>query len=226
MDMKELWTQIVELQETVKDLVIWAEENNVDKLETFIQPIKEQRDALTHLCRAKAAELGLKEGEGDFTGYIQRNLDKALGHLYRAFFDAADFLCIILRERYYKTLSPYDAECISTVMPEYYQQISPRMESLTKAVSDHRSGKDVSKGAIMQTVQKYRETIKDILGLYKTVIEKVPALEDYRQRKKRAEKKDWKKQVILLLIGTGLGIIGSYLVPWIISLLSSTSGNP
>ena len=104
MDREELWKLIVLLQETVKALVIWAEENDVDKLETFLQPIKEQRDALEHLCRVKAAELGLKTGGEDIDKYILINIEKAIGHLYRAFFDAADFLCIILRERYY-TLS-------------------------------------------------------------------------------------------------------------------------
>ena len=51
--------------------------------------------------------------------YIKTNFEKAIGHEYRAFFDTADFLSIVLRQKIAERLSQYSLLEIKSVWEEY-----------------------------------------------------------------------------------------------------------
>ena len=92
-------------------------------MQTYIQPMKEQKDAYEHLIWAytkmydvKNIASNLDEGENDNTPkntknqpsqepivqYVLSNLDKAIGHEFRAFYDTMDYLTIIIRDIIFK----------------------------------------------------------------------------------------------------------------------------
>ncbi len=173
------WSKIVQLHRATKTLTLLSEEHELKEWRKFLQPAMEEVHALEHIMRAKAAELGfLADLEPDNKlGYIEKNLDKAIGHLYRAFFDTADWLSVIIRQKIITALETYDNRCITAVIPEYY-----------------------------------KEKLEKLLTYHKTIITKVPALEQYKNKE---AKKDFRQKVIGFVIGvvvTVIGVIIAYLL--------------
>jgi len=121
---RDCWAQIVEVHNEAKTLFLLAEEIEHEKFQEFLQPINEHRHSLEHIIRAKADELGVG-GEPPSEEYQLDSLKKALGHEYRAFFDCADWIAVIVREDVLTTLQRYSPTCIQAVVPEYYGTCQP-----------------------------------------------------------------------------------------------------
>ncbi|NBH15451.1 hypothetical protein D3Z36_15005 [Lachnospiraceae bacterium] len=86
-----------------KHYLLISEEISEDGI-TFLQPLKEHRDAYDHLMRVFA--LSMKDREGaEAEKYALDNVKKAFGHEYRAFFDTADWFTYICRKYIREELS-------------------------------------------------------------------------------------------------------------------------
>jgi len=129
-----LWEQIVELHNETKALFLFAEEIEHEQFQDFTPPINEMRHAWEHVVRAKANEFGL-DGCDFSEDYQQDCLRKALGHEYRAFFDCADWIGIILREEIHQALESYDTACIKEVLPEYYPTLRARIMEISTSIA-------------------------------------------------------------------------------------------
>ena len=75
--------------------------------------------------------------------YAAKNLDKMLGHQYRAFFDAADELAIRLRRKLSKLVEPFDSETLTTGWEDYYRHVRCELERMNREIAGIRMGKDV-----------------------------------------------------------------------------------
>jgi hypothetical protein len=200
----EIWQQIIKIHNSTKSLYIFAEEYDPE-FSTFIQPNNEIKHAFDHVIRAKSAELGLSDGDVE---YSHKNYDKALGHAYRAFFDTADWLSVSLRERVIKQLGPYSNECITKSIPDYYSRHKPKIERVTREIAEIREGKDIgSRETLLERVEKYDFLIQELLGAEKEISNATPSLIEYR-RKERASNilnsLGWPLVVGILLIFIGV----------------------
>ncbi len=165
----EKWELIVVVHNTAKSLLIKAEEVDPDH-EFYYPPLIQQRDALDHIIRAACAWLNPTELRKNPQGkppnaaeYIERQMDKALGHAYRALFDAADWLSIVYRERIRETLSSYTTATIHAVLPDYHHVIEPRIEKICFEIAELRKGKDIgSAESITEGVQAYVKLIDEL----------------------------------------------------------------
>jgi len=204
------WTNIVRLEQEIKHLTTLAEENQIDSQE-FLQPILEQRSAFEHVCRAKAAEMGLfrKPPEAD---YAQKQYDKAMGHLYRAFFDVADWLGLTVKEKILDLVTPYDVEVIRDVMPEYYRDVRPRIESFIREVALIRSDKDIgqSKTSLITQVGEYSKRICEVMDIYAKLLPKVPALDERKKKHNKATSRKAIAKVIEIAVTVILTAIATW----------------
>lgn len=183
----ELWLKIVKVHGHAKALILRAEELDQEH-EFVLSPVMQQRDAHAHCMRARVALLGLRgpgdspdpsycceetrfESEQEKDDYVRTNLDRALGHEYRAFFDAADWLAIVLRERLHHALDPFPHESISSVIPEFYSEILPRLDQADREIAAIRNRKDVGSGKdILLEVEQYSKVLKSLDQDYERVI--------------------------------------------------------
>jgi len=210
--MQELWRAIVEVHNEAKGLFLLAEELEQEDFRDFIQPFNELRHAYEHVIRAKANELGM-DGSSPDPDYQRRSLNKTLGHEYRAFFDCADWLSVILRERIQEILLPYSADCITTALPDYYAKFQPRILVITKAIAKVRGDKDISKGradlggevrestTLLHEVREYKKTLNELQEIHEQIVASIPALQECRARLRREFQKKWGWQVIAGVIG-------------------------
>jgi hypothetical protein len=185
----EIWRKIVEIHFSAKALYLQAEENNKD-LFSFYQPISEWRHAEEHIVRSKSAELGISShGDPPATlEYIEKSLDSALGHEYRAFFDTCDWLSTELRRQISSDLDGYKHEVINYVIPAYYSSFRPRIEEICQTIARVRSKKDIdSTGDIVSEVKEYERLVKELREIRNQINTSVPRLEEYVKAAKKIE---------------------------------------
>jgi len=183
MEYPDKWEQIVQLQQYTKELILLAEEYEFE-WRTFLQPVLEQRSALDHVCRAASLQINDGSKQKPDLKRAKINLDKAVGHLYRAFFDTADWISAILREKIISELQGYDTDTIGKVIPDYYQKIRPDIEQISQEISRLRNQKDISSSrTIIQEVNEYNDKIHDLLNHYMNIITKKGFLEEFKRRK-------------------------------------------
>lgn len=171
--LNSFWKKFTFIYTTTKELYILSEEYD-DELSSFIQPIKEQRDALEHIVRAYSRMPGgvlvLSEDDQE---YICKNLNKAIGHIFRAFFDCADVLSISLREKLSQQLKNFSYLQIVTVWPEYENE-RIKLIDMPKKIAKMRQKKDIAKDEdIIPMVNEYKESLNSLFDIYDTFMKRV-----------------------------------------------------
>lgn len=144
---EDVWDKIVRVHGHAKRLTLRAEELDPEG-EFFFPPVLQQRDAHDHVVRAQAAMLGLKEFDTPSAraDYVRDTLDKAPGHEYRAFFDIADWLAILYREKRASFVRGHSASSMDAVVPWYYREMVPNVERLHREIEAIRNNKDIAAG--------------------------------------------------------------------------------
>jgi len=202
--------KVTKLYLSVKDLAIFAEETTPD-YKDFLQPTLEINRAFDHLNRASSVEQGIKEPE-EPEAYIQDSLNKAIGHLYRAFFDVADWLSINLRESIIKEFSGFSHECIQAVIPEYYTEIVPTIEKVSKKIAVLRNDKDVVAPDADRQMDSYEEILKGLHEKITNVRAKKGGLIECEKRLERGKVKELIIKILLVLLGAIAGVFGTLLI--------------
>lgn len=138
-----------------KTLFIEAEEKLPD-MKFFAAPTLEHRDALEHIMRY--LEL---TNDGAISEAAEKELDLALGHETRAFFDTADFICINVRKQMAESLKRIPTRKINKVWPDYWT-IKEQIFTLSNEIADIRKNR---KGT-MEYVYMYKEKIDELWKIY------------------------------------------------------------
>lgn len=77
------WDKICQIYFLTKHYLLLAEELS-EGFDTFIQPLKEERDAFDHIARVYGHKY-LSRKVSDVDSYCTSNMRKAVQHTYRAF---------------------------------------------------------------------------------------------------------------------------------------------
>ena len=163
---EKYWENICKIHFFTKHFILLAEELSLDGT-TFFQPLKEHRDAYDHIVRVYAVKMGLKT-ESDVDNYVRENMSKALGHEYRAFFDAVDWFSIILREKINFLLQGKTNEYIKSCFPDY-QKFKEELIELPKKIADLREGKDIGNNmnlSIFDKIESYTTILDSLTDKY------------------------------------------------------------
>ncbi len=213
------WVKIINLYHNLRKMIIRAEELGI-KTDDFLQPVLEQRDAFDHFMRAKAVEIGLDEKEKK-EKYIEQQYEKVIGHLYRAFFDAADWLGVTIKESILDIINPHSNECIKSVIPTYYTITKPRIIKISTEISDIRTRKDIGKSgnSLLDEVSQYYDIVNELLAFLDDVLSHNDALIEFSDKEqKEITEKDQKRNrekiinwIIAFLTGSIITIISLYL---------------
>jgi hypothetical protein len=215
------WTRLIEIHSHAKSVFLLAEEFD-PRSKDFIQPAMELRHGLEHIVRAQAALLGINgDASVQSPDYISHSFDKAIGHEYRAFFDAADWLSVRIRERITDTLAPYSHECIETVIPDYYPKCRPRVDQICREIATIRGAKDVARNTDIEAkvgkseeaiaeVGKYRKVIAELTEIDEKVQSSISALVDWTRKNRRSAFLGW---VLSAVVG---GLITAIVTAWVL----------
>ena len=209
----EVWEKIIKTHQYGKSLMLLAEEFDRES-SIFLQPSLEHRNALEHIIRARAGQLDLHPKKDTDNDYINSNLEKALGHEYRAFFDIADWISVRIREKIQDLLTPYANDCILAVIPNYYTETRQAIEKINKDIAGIRAEKDISHTAdILREVEHYNGQISRLLKIYEELLQEIPALEEWRKKDRRYNYKTWTLKILAAIIVAAI----SSIVTWIVA---------
>lgn len=136
---------------------------------TFLQPLKEHRDAYDHLLRVFA--LPMKETENvDMEKYALDNVKKAFGHEYRAFFDTADWFTYICRKYIREELAFNSKRRKYEEIYNDFEDVKSFINEVPFMIAKYREEKDVSNHEpILSEVLSYKNTMDKLLEIYKKV---------------------------------------------------------
>ena len=203
----QLWRVIAEIHNEAKSLFLFCEEVEPNEFRSYLQPYNELRHAYEHAIRAKINQIGL-DGIVD-EDYQRSSLNKTLGHEYRAFFDCADWLAVILRESIQTILSSYPVTCINTVLPDYYKILRPKIIEITESIARVRGDKDISKkedpNKNIQEVHKYKQILEELRTIENRIQATIP---DLQKHKSELRSGLIKKTIIAVICGIVIAIGG------------------
>lgn len=162
--------EISQVHMYTKHYLLIAEEISEEGV-TFLQPLKEHRDAYDHLMRIFA--LTIKELDGaEVERYISDNLKKAFGHEYRAFFDTADWFTYICRRYIREELSFTAKKKKYENKYKDFDEVRRFINQVPYLIAKYREEKDVSNyEPILAEVLEYRKTMDKLLEIYQRVTE-------------------------------------------------------
>lgn len=171
------WIQLCQIHRLTKHYTLLAEETGI-KLQAFLQPIKEQRDAYEHIARAYSKllldQMTEKTISADSFEYAKKNLDKAIGHEFRAFYDTIDFLTILLRKDIYDAISTYKYEQIISVYPDY-KQLKSALYEIPQQIAKFREEKDIGNSDRIQAAEQYAKIVNQLYEINKYIQTEVVA---------------------------------------------------
>jgi hypothetical protein len=217
------WVKIINLYQNLRKMIIRAEELGI-KTDDFLQPVLEQRNAFDHFMRAKAVEIEIEveiDEKEKKEKHVDQQYDKMIGHLYLAFFDAADWLGMTIKESILDIINPHSNECIKSVIPSYYTTTKPRIMEIATKISDIRENKDIGENgnSLLDEVREYYKIIDELLSFLYDVQKHNGSLIEFseKEQKEIAEKEQKRKRekiinwIIAFLSGSFITIISFYL---------------
>ncbi len=199
-DCKKDWETIVKLHIETKRLVLLAEELD-RKLEFFWPPMIQQRDALDHIIRAERVrynpELTIRRGL-NAEEYCAKQMDKAVGHIYRAYFDVADWISIILRQQISTIFDRYSRDSILKVLDGYAVEVEQLVDEASRTIANYRTEKDIGNSITLagvegqidekdfpEVVVEYGKLIKILDSCLQRVLASVPELDEQEYGKSK-----------------------------------------
>ena len=198
MNERDLWHQLLEVYFAVKQIYAICEEAD-EELMTNLQPLNEFRAAFDHVMRVKAIEdeeVLSKVFKGELSDdFGKQNLQSAISHLYRAFFDTCDSISISYRERIRESLEGFSKEAIATALPDYYPKMRPRIDEINREIASMRINKGQNPSTKMQDINHYTETIEELAGYLGKVNAAQSSLLELQASEKEAEEKRRKESL-------------------------------
>lgn len=131
-------------------------EEKLEEMDFFVAPMLEHRDALDHLMR-----YFFLVSENSVTQEAVEQLEKALGHEYRAYFDVADYICITVREKIAESLKGIPKRKMKTLW-ETYSDVKNKVVKISDEISEIR----FERKGDMDSVKKYEGMLQEIFEIY------------------------------------------------------------
>lgn len=149
--------EIIKLHNITKYYILLGEEID-SNFNSYIQPVKEFRDSYEHILRIFKKALFENTIEDE---YVEAQIQKALGHEYRAFFDVADWFSMICRDAAYDAIinKKNSIDKIIEKWPEYPKCVRI-LEGSGKQIADIRNEKDVWKAS--EIVNDYQRIMQEL----------------------------------------------------------------
>lgn len=160
--------RIVALYAEVKKHVI-ASEKLSPGARVSVPALNELRNAFDHYMRATAVwRHGLKPVQGaeqDPFKYCEKNLQKALGHIYRAGYDALDVITLNRIRQIEKYADSYSVSTLHAVISDYATRVRRPFEEGVRQCDGAKQGKDVEPDKTEQHLTFFAEYRASILKL-------------------------------------------------------------
>lgn len=166
----DYWDSLCQIYFLTKHYLLIAEELS-DDFDTFLQPVKEHRDAFDHIARVFGTKYMETEVENiNIETYRVQNMRKAVGHAYRAFFDTADWLSYVCRQKIRKIIVDMPKNQLIEKYPRY-DELKEKLIQIPKDIAKIRGNKDVSdsEDVLIKEVERYTKILDELIKDYSDI---------------------------------------------------------
>lgn len=195
--------KLLETYQIAQSAILYSEEVDPTSASN-LQINKEMRDTLDHLMRIYNHKLNSQNMNRDL---LNENYEKAIGHLYRATFDALDGTVMSVSELISHSLNKYTAKVLSEVIPDYWK-MRKEILSIKSKVSNFRAYKDVGEKS-NEMLNSYIAEVDVLDGFYKEILENGPQLDEYE---KQLRGQNIKKRIIDISVAIIATVIGGLIL--------------
>lgn len=143
--------EILEIYHFLKEIILYSEKLDI---EAYLNVINELRNAYDHIIRVLEYKLDNYNDEE----YIIGNLNKSLGHVFRATYDCLDVTSLVLISNIKDELE-YSDEPIDD-----YQNIAPKILEYEGDLVRLRATKDIA-NINSNALFEYKDLIKDLVNI-------------------------------------------------------------
>jgi hypothetical protein len=182
--------ELFKLYIEVKEIVLLAEyENKQQKF--IISSVNELRNSLDHIMRT----LGDPET-------LDKNFDKAKGHLYRAGYDAYEIIVISKLAEIKEVKEQFRFEAITTAYPDYFSKVVPTTSRAKKLLVAARANKKIDNGIKAETEEKhfiaFESIATELIKLVDEIVLQVDGIREVHQNiiDKENKKKDKELRIL------------------------------
>jgi len=189
--------EVANLYSEIKPILVLSEEvsNSIS-----VSSINEIRSSLDHILRGIINE-----------DKIETEINKAKAHLYRATLDAYHTTIIEIIEKIGKDLRPFSSHTISSVFPEYYKEIKPKLIELQTGLRESRTQKNMFDNSLKY--DKKSLVLGELIEYQNKVISIIPALSNFEKTSRRKKIKGW---IINVIIGVISALIATLITIYLI----------
>ena len=208
--------QLVTLYKDVKAYVISSEKLSKDS-RISVPALNELRNAFDHNMRADAVWRHgepLPDGvESDAFTYCEKNIEKAIGHVYRAGYDALDIIALGKIRLIKKYVDSFRITTLHTVIEDYTGKIRKPFRTAIESCNDAKMGKDVEPKRIQDHPQFYGwyiqaiESLDSVLDVYESHEEDLLAAEQQVASSDQSQRDLARRQRNFAIWGMVLGIL-------------------
>ncbi|MEI7834207.1 MAG: hypothetical protein WCJ56_13545 [bacterium] len=205
-EIDESYRGVIRLHSEVKGLIIACEKIERNQ-NANISAIAELRSAFDHVMRTHAVIFGIETEESISTqtnmtayDYCKSNIDKALGHLYRAGYDAYDIISISLSEKIRNILEGRSSEALFHVIPEF-AAMTNMIENAEALIISAKVQKDVQAVDIEQAqFLNYATANTTLERIYRQLVTAMPQVLSYEEEQGKKQKKEQRRALIINII--------------------------
>ncbi|MGV8092841.1 MAG: hypothetical protein AB2L24_13370 [Mangrovibacterium sp.] len=197
----ERFSELFKLYKEVKDIVFLAEYENKEQ-KYIISSVNELRNTLDHIMRSF-----------DSPESLEKNFDKAKGHLYRAGYDGYEIIVVSKLAEIKEIKEQFKLEAIITAYPEYFTKDIPIIQRAKNQLVIARANKKIDNGLDKEVEKKHYDQFENIATeLIKTVDNLRLHIDGISEVHQNLVKKERKNKLIIavlapLIIGLVVGIL-------------------
>ena len=185
--------ELYDLYDKVRQAIILVENFDQER-KMYIAPINQLRSALDHIFKAVSSA---KDEE-----HSAYELKEAKEHLDRAGYDALELLAANLGMNIIEKVSQYDNKALTSVFPEYFKVIKPKITDIKNNVAILRSEKKIDSEI---SFSAYFDQITELIDLDKQVDVMIPSLEEFKKKERKSQCKVWISGIVSAIL-SGLAV--------------------
>lgn len=204
-EFEEKLKNLSEVYIRAKAAILVAEELN-EESKSNLQIILQLRDAFDHTMQAIN---DLHSESISKTDPIE-NVNTAIGHVFRATFDAIDGAVLSYKINIIEILKAYPVDVKIKAIKDY-SSLMLTLNTINKKIASHRS-KKTDENHDTQVFDEYLRTLGTITGIYETILNSQPLLQEISDDKKKKNKKTNRNNILIGLLIAVFGAIIGYLL--------------
>ncbi|MFW5803908.1 MAG: hypothetical protein ACOCWG_01600 [bacterium] len=142
----------------------------------------------------------------------EEEIKKSISHLRRAAYDACELISIDAISEIHDKIHRFDLETITSVLPNYYSEIYPRLLAIKEEISEEREKNDdlFTKG---KHLHKYEKLYAELIEIDIKLADAIKGMKEYKMKEKKEKNRASRKNIFInILVAVIAALITAFII--------------